>query len=165
LSINNFLNHITKIEENQLIPGHISGEIPRLFALSERGNRGKMEEKFCDSVTQEAAYNDVGGIMKAQIDSSPSDQSRDDEEDPSVFWEPCGQKGRHHKCTGGVSTGKARVENFSLTFGKLSDRFQKYQWPLTIDEKFNAVDHCGLNGIEKKEIEKNFFSLRQKPGQ
>jgi hypothetical protein len=65
LSINNFLNQIPKIEENQLIPGHISGEIPRLFALSKRGNRPKMEKKFCDSVTQEAAYNDIGGIVEA----------------------------------------------------------------------------------------------------
>ena len=124
-----------------------------------------MEKKFCDSVTQEPTYNDVGGIMKAQIDSGPCDQPRDDEEDQSIFWKPCGQKGGYHKCTEGVSTGKARVKNFSLTLGKLSDRFQKYQWPLTIDEKFNAVDDCGLNSIEKKEIEENLFSLRQKPGQ
>ena len=165
MSIINFLNQIPKIEENQLIPGYLSGEIPRLFALSKRGNGAKMEKKFCDSVTQKGSDDHIGGVMKAQIDSGPSDQSRDDEEDPSIFWEPCGQKGGYHKCTEGMSAGKARVENFSLPFGKLSDRFQKYQWPLTIDEKFNAVDDCGLNSIERKEIQKNLFSLRQKPGQ
>jgi hypothetical protein len=165
LSINNFLNQIPKIEENQLIPGHISGEIPRLFALSKRGNRPKMEKKFCDSVTQKTTNNDVGGKMKAQIDPGPSDKCGNDVKNNSVTGKPRGQKGCHHECTEGVSTGEARVKNFSLTFGKLSDRFQKYQWPFTIDEEFNAVDDCRLDGVEKKEIEENFFSLRQNPGQ
>jgi hypothetical protein len=64
-----------------------------------------------------------------------------------------------------MSTGKTGVRNFSLTFGKLSDRFQKYQWPLAVDEKFNAVGDCGLNGIKEKEMEEDLFLLRQKPSQ
>ena len=118
-----------------------------------------MKKKFCDSITEGAAYKNVGGIVEAQIDSGPSDQSCDDEEDPSIFWKPCGQKGRHHKCTEGVSTGKARVKNFSLAFGKLSDHFQKHQWSLTVDEKFNAVNDCELNGIKEKEMEKRSIPL------
>ena len=91
--------------------------------------------------------------MKAQVDSCPSDQSRDDEEDQSIFWEPCRQKSRHHKRTKGMGAGKTGVKNFSLTFRKLNDRLQKYQWPLTVDEKFDAVGDRGLNGIKEKETE------------
>ena len=122
-----------------------------------------MEKKPCEPIPQKSSYNDVGRVVEAQIDSCPSDKCGNDVKNSSVTGEPGGQKGCHHEGTEGMSAGKARVKNFSLTLGKLSDCFQKYQWPLTVDEKFNAVGDCGLNGIEKKEIEKNFFSPRQKP--
>jgi hypothetical protein len=102
--------------------------------------------------------------VKTQVDSCPSDGAGNDVKKNSVTREPCCQKGCHHEYTKAVSTWKTGVQNFSLTFRKLSDRFQKYQRSSAVDEKFDAVSDCGLNGIKEKEMEEDLLLLRQKPG-
>jgi hypothetical protein len=103
--------------------------------------------------------------MKAQVDSCPPDESGSNVKKNSVTREPCGQKGSHHKGIERMGAWKTGVQDFSLTFGKLSDHFQKDQRSLAVDDKFHAISDCRLDGIKEKEMIEDLFSLRQKPNQ
>ena len=77
-----------------------------------------MKENLCDSITQKSSCNDIRGIMKAQVDSSPCDEASKNEKGDSISGKPVGQKSSHHKCVDGMTTGEAGVKNFPWTFGE-----------------------------------------------
>ena len=64
-----------------------------------------------------------------------------------------------------MGAGEARVENFSGTFGKLRGHFQKQEWSLTVGQKFEAINDCGLDGIKKNQTTEDFSLLRYDPAE
>src|SRR4030042_5995415 len=55
-----------------------------------------------------------------------------------------------------MCAGKTGIKNFTRAFGKFGSHLQEKERPLSMDEKFKAVDDCGLNGIEKKQTPEDF---------
>ena len=55
-----------------------------------------------------------------------------------------------------MRAGKTGIKNFTRTFGEFGSHFQKKERPLPLNEKFKAIDDCGLDGIEKNKTPENF---------
>ena len=64
-----------------------------------------------------------------------------------------------------MGAGEARIENFARTFGKLRGHVQEQEWPLTVDQEFEAVNDCGLDGIKKNKVPENFSPFRYNPAE
>jgi len=64
-----------------------------------------------------------------------------------------------------MSAGKARVENFFRPLGELGGHLQKQKRSLSLNQKFEAIDDCRLDGVKKNQTTQNFSLLGQNPAQ
>jgi hypothetical protein len=55
-----------------------------------------------------------------------------------------------------MSAREAGIQNLTRTLGELRGHLQKQKWPLTLNEKFEAIDECRLDGIKKNKATENF---------
>jgi len=101
--------------------------------------------------------------MNAQVDSGPTEECGDDEENDSITREPIREEGRHHKRKSSMGAGKTWVENLSRTSGKFRGHLQKQKRSLALNQKFEAIDDCGLDGIKKNKMTENSSLFGQNP--
>src|SRR5512136_542057 len=94
--------------------------------------------------------------MNAQVDSGPSDEGSDEEEKDSIPGEPMREESCHHERQSSMGAGETRVENLFRAFGELGSHFQKQERSLALNQKFETIDDCGLDGVKKNEMTKNF---------
>ena len=62
-----------------------------------------------------------------------------------------------------MGAGKARVENLFRTSGKFRGHLQNQEWSLALNQEFEAIDDCGLDGIKKNKMAENFSLFGENP--
>ena len=110
-----------------------------------------MHEQTCDPITQNTTCNDIGRKMEAEIDACPPDECSETVKNDSLAGKPSREDGCHHKGIEGMSTGKAGVDNFSWAMRQSGKGLHKNKGSFSVDEKFESVNHAGLDAVKKKE--------------
>ncbi len=94
--------------------------------------------------------------MDPEVDSRPTDKPCSDKEYDSIPGKPESKKGHHHERKISMGAWKTGIQNFTRAFGEFRTHLQKQERPRALDEEFETVDDCRLNGIKKNKITEDF---------
>ncbi len=122
-----------------------------------------MKKNPCNAVTQKSSGEDIGGIMKGQVDPGPADESGHNIEDSLELREALRKERRHHKRMDGMGAREAGVQDFSGALRKFVGRPKKVNRSGPTNKIFEPISDCRLDGIQENEDSKNLYPSAHNP--